>query len=76
MRPEWHALPDNYRPPNAPPLPSIPFDRMWQDDPFWFDLLLSKRKFIGRVDFGTPVNPDDLNSAPLLKWWFGEILEQ
>lgn len=30
---------------------NIPFDRMWKDDPFWFNLLLSGRKFKARFVF-------------------------
>jgi len=67
MRPEWFALPGN-----TSGLPIVPFERMWVDDPLWFPFLLRNQPFIGRVDVGRPVVENDLTSAPLMKWWFGE----
>ena len=32
-------------------LKSVPFDKMWQDDSFWFPLMLEKRKFEGSFWF-------------------------
>ncbi|KAG8907251.1 hypothetical protein FRB99_004945 [Tulasnella sp. 403] len=53
-------------------LASIPFEKMWYDDRLWFPFLLKKRPFVGRVDFGVPTEEGVLDSAPMIKWWFGE----
>ncbi|KAG8961966.1 hypothetical protein FRC03_004784 [Tulasnella sp. 419] len=72
MRPEWfRLLPDATGPSSQ--LPPVPFDKMWKDDYLWWPMLLKKQRFIGRVDFGLPTNPEDWNSANLLKWWFGAL---
>ncbi|KIO28846.1 hypothetical protein M407DRAFT_242800 [Tulasnella calospora MUT 4182] len=87
MRPEWFRVPSYARSgviptsaikewsdvPGEDGLRTVPFGQMWADDRFWFHLLVAKRPFIGRVDFGEPLVKGDLNSAPLLKWWFGEV---
>lgn len=87
MRPEWFRVPSYARSgvvpssiindvaniPGEDGLRFVPFDKMWADDRLWFHLLVTKRTFIGRVDFGEPLVEGDLNSAPLLKWWFGEV---
>ena len=40
MRPFWHSLND-----------PIPYDKMWQDDIFWYPLLLEDKCFLGKFDF-------------------------
>jgi 8-oxo-dGTP diphosphatase/2-hydroxy-dATP diphosphatase len=32
-------------------LPALPYDLMWQDDRWWFPLLIQGRRFVGRADF-------------------------
>jgi len=39
MRPEWF-LEEN-----------IPFEKMWPDDPYWMNLLLMSKQFLGRFDY-------------------------
>ena len=36
----WHSLND-----------PIPYDKMWQDDIFWYPLLLENKCFLGTFDF-------------------------
>ena len=74
MRPQWFST-KSTSDDGAIEDPPIPFDEMWSDDRYWFPYLLSKQKFVGRVDFGLATKEDDLNSAPLVKWWFGELVE-
>ncbi|GJJ10750.1 hypothetical protein Clacol_004978 [Clathrus columnatus] len=90
MRPDWYALslPDsdeNSRTRKQDPfeeaaaimsndLPSIPFDHMWPDVPLWFPLMLSEKRFIGRVDFAK--FKDDATGTlkdAMVKWWIGTI---
>ncbi|KIM32967.1 hypothetical protein M408DRAFT_326650 [Serendipita vermifera MAFF 305830] len=57
---------------------TIPLHRMWKDDVLWYPLLLSKRRFIGRVDLvEAPSTPEPLDPSaplhPLVKWWFATI---
>ena len=40
MKPEWFHVHE------------IPFDKMWPDDIFWMPLLLSNKKFKGKILFG------------------------
>ena len=73
MRPEWFSLPSEYCT-NSSALeefPPIPFDRMWADDRLWMPLMLSRTRFIGRVDLKrlTPSAKEDV----IVKWWFGTI---
>ena len=51
--------------PSADTLPNIPLKEMWADDEFWMPLLLARRRFIGRADFG-PGNE-------LRRWWFATV---
>jgi 8-oxo-dGTP diphosphatase / 2-hydroxy-dATP diphosphatase len=54
----------------------VPLHRMWVDDRLWFPLLLSRRRFAGRVDLvdsaDTP-EPLDTPLYPLVKWWFAAL---
>lgn len=72
MRPEWFSLPSaklkDGDAVNAPPL--IPFEKMWEDDPHWMPLLISKTKFAGRADFKS--NGDGYTMD---KWWFGTVAD-
>lgn len=90
MRPEWFRVPSYARSgvvpasainewvdvPGEDGLRTVPFGQMWADDRFWFHLLVTKRPFIGRVDFGEPLVEGNPNSAPLVKWWFGEVSKE
>ncbi len=61
MRPEWFAMPDDFRSnPEATKLdePPIPFEKMWSDDQLWFPFMFSGKKFEGRVDFRTTQKED------------------
>ena len=48
MAPQWFTLGQAE---TTHELPSVPFDKMWPDVVLWFPLLLSRRNFVGRVDF-------------------------
>ncbi|KAF5390105.1 hypothetical protein D9757_003848 [Collybiopsis confluens] len=45
MRPEWFSTGDLQGP------SAIPYDSLWESDPYWFPLLLSKTPFRGRADY-------------------------
>ncbi|KAJ3747947.1 NUDIX hydrolase domain-like protein [Lentinula detonsa] len=67
MRPEWFsATATNSTDPYA--APAIPYDRLWETDPYWFPLLLSKTPFQGRADFRMDTVEGKLVPC---KWWFG-----
>ncbi|KAJ4479874.1 NUDIX hydrolase domain-like protein [Lentinula lateritia] len=69
MRPEWfftHA--DDSLDTGA--APSIPYEQLWETDPYWFPYLLSNTPFRGRADFRT--DPDEGKLLPC-KWWFGVL---
>lgn len=69
MRPEWfstHA--DDSLDTGA--APSIPYEQLWETDPYWFPYLLSNMPFRGRADFRT--DPDEGKLLPC-KWWFGVL---
>ncbi|EIN08926.1 hypothetical protein PUNSTDRAFT_52383 [Punctularia strigosozonata HHB-11173 SS5] len=44
--------------------PTIPWDKLWEDDQYWFPLLLANKPFAGRVDF-------EEGFGKIRKWWFG-----
>ncbi|KAH8998077.1 NUDIX-domain-containing protein [Lactarius akahatsu] len=70
MRPEWFCATDRESETGLTSdgtLPPIPYDSMWPDDVHWMPLLLSKRPFVGRVDFDC----DNSGTYKLLRWWFG-----
>ncbi|KAG6867769.1 hypothetical protein C0993_011362 [Termitomyces sp. T159_Od127] len=71
MRPEWFSLPSaNPENGDAVVAPSIPFEKMWEDDRHWMPLLISKTKFAGRADFKR--NGDGYTMD---KWWFGTVVD-
>jgi hypothetical protein len=45
-------------------LPDIPWDKLWEDDQYWFPLLLANKRFAGRVDF-------EKDFGDIRRWWFG-----
>lgn len=55
----------------------VPLHRMWKDDILWYPLLLSKRRFVGRVDLveASTTNAPDSGSPlfPLVKWWIATL---
>ena len=62
MRPQWFHTGSK----NDSGASEIPYEQMWDDDRYWFPLLLSKRPFVGRADFkqeGEIFSPK--------RWWFG-----
>jgi hypothetical protein len=74
MRPEWFALPAEYRtgaiiPDLQPQIADIPYDIMWEDDTIWFPKMFEGKFFRGRVDFAAPGD-----GGKMLKWWFGSNL--
>jgi 8-oxo-dGTP diphosphatase / 2-hydroxy-dATP diphosphatase len=92
MKPQWFGIPalssnflelanemvKNERGETETSLSVIPLHRMWIDDRLWFPLLLSKRRFAGRVDLvGSADSPEALESEtslyPLVKWWFAAL---
>ena len=79
MRPEWFALPAEYRSKDTPigsDLPPIPFSKMWADDIHWFPFLFSGRSFQGRADFRmVPGNSGEGKGEYIMeRWWFGAKL--
>jgi 8-oxo-dGTP diphosphatase / 2-hydroxy-dATP diphosphatase len=75
MRPQWFSLPAEYRTcPDSLPEPElqpIPFDQMWPDDRFWMPLMLSGKRFIGRVDLKKLTAT--AKESEMVKWWFGTL---
>lgn len=55
MKPQWF------------PIDAIPFHSMWPDDPHWFPLFLSDKKFQGRFLFG--------ENDKILRKWLEEITD-
>jgi 8-oxo-dGTP diphosphatase/2-hydroxy-dATP diphosphatase len=55
----------------------LPLHKMWKDDMLWIPLLISGRKFIGRVDLEDESSSDSSNAPlyPLVKWWVASIDE-
>ncbi|KIJ51866.1 hypothetical protein M422DRAFT_26553 [Sphaerobolus stellatus SS14] len=77
MRPKWFRLPEDFiQPPTTPneELPPFPFNKMWEDAKLWIPIMLSGKRFIGRVDFvkitSTAISPEDTEMA---RWWFGSL---
>ncbi|KAJ3798857.1 hypothetical protein GGU11DRAFT_779363 [Lentinula aff. detonsa] len=67
MRPEWFSTNANdSTDPHA--APAIPYDRLWETDPYWFPLLFSKTPFRGRADYRMDTVEGKLFPC---KWWFG-----
>lgn len=66
MRPQWFALPSESSGPTTDVEPPIPFNQMWDTDPHWIPLLLSKTPFVGRVD-----SKQEGERFSSHKWWFG-----
>ncbi|KAF8067738.1 NUDIX hydrolase domain-like protein [Lyophyllum atratum] len=62
MRPEWFSIPSSA----GSEASSIPFEKMWDTDPYWLPLLFSKTVFVGRADF-----KQEGDVFSLHKWWFG-----
>jgi len=92
MKPRWFAIPSlsgNYfelanelekdeRGDAETSHSTIPLNRMWVDDRLWLPLLLSKRRFVGRVDFVDDTNPPEATDTgepwhPMVKWWFATL---
>ncbi|KAF7289940.1 S-adenosyl-L-methionine-dependent methyltransferase [Mycena indigotica] len=46
---------------------SIPYEKMWETDRTWLPLLLSKRPFAVRADFGR----NSAENYTLRRWWVG-----
>ncbi|KAI9062227.1 hypothetical protein FKP32DRAFT_865614 [Trametes sanguinea] len=79
MRPEWFSIQDTLLPgprnpltivdhgEKAEELPPVPLDKMWADDEFWMPLMLARRYFVGRADFGA--------DNKMRRWWFGAAPE-
>ncbi|KAF8632888.1 hypothetical protein AX17_004734 [Amanita inopinata Kibby_2008] len=65
MRPQWFCI-DNAVAPDVSEYPPIPFEKMWDDDEYWFPLLLQDRFFVGRADFKR--NGDVFIPH---RWWIG-----
>ncbi|CAL1708764.1 unnamed protein product [Somion occarium] len=63
MRPQWFATQpaEETTDPEIAKLPQIPYSQMWADDVYWMPLLLSKTKFVARMDFAS--------DGTLRKWW-------
>ncbi|KIK70225.1 hypothetical protein GYMLUDRAFT_91181 [Collybiopsis luxurians FD-317 M1] len=65
MRPQWFSTTDTDK-----EGPAIPYDSLWETDPYWFPLLFSNTPFRGRADF--KMDPEKGKLLPC-KWWFGEL---
>ncbi|KAE9396465.1 hypothetical protein BT96DRAFT_860964 [Gymnopus androsaceus JB14] len=68
MRPQWFSTAIDEHSSDA--APKIPYDQLWETDPYWYPLLLSNTKFRGRADFRM-----DSEKGKLLpcKWWYGVL---
>lgn len=69
MRPQWFFHPSDgsvLALEHDASMPPIPFSDMWDTDRYWMPLLLTRRKFVGRADFGQ--SGDKFTPQ---KWWFG-----
>jgi 8-oxo-dGTP diphosphatase / 2-hydroxy-dATP diphosphatase len=90
MKPSWFDLPSPEIDPLAvfkvlleeDPEPgettssTVPFHKMWRDDILWMPFLISKRRFVGRVDLVDGASSDAENPFyPMVKWWFATIEE-
>ncbi|KAK2465595.1 hypothetical protein APHAL10511_002487 [Amanita phalloides] len=65
MRPQWFDTGDSATVGGAGHQP-IPFSQMWEDDVYWFPLLLERKFFVGRADVMR-----NGEQFALYKWWFG-----
>ena len=68
MRPQWFRIDDDavaVEENNS--LPIIPFGQMWEDDIYWFPLLIQRITFAGRADFAR-----DGDKLVFRRWWFGK----
>jgi len=65
MRPEWFDAPGSVEL-NSP----IPWESMWDDDRYWFPIMLSGKYLVGRVDHKVS-QEDGVTKYPLQRWWFG-----
>lgn len=63
MRPCWFTLEGE----NA-----LPIERMWPDVALWMPILLSGKRFMGRVDYAR-IEADVKSEEDMVKWWFGTI---
>jgi hypothetical protein len=90
MKPSWFNLPSPEIDPlvqfkvlsEADPLAgettttTVPFHKMWIDDTIWMPFLISKRRFVGRVDLVEEGTSDAENPYhPMVKWWFATVEE-
>ncbi|RDB30567.1 7,8-dihydro-8-oxoguanine triphosphatase [Hypsizygus marmoreus] len=67
MRPQWFSIPSSSSKDIVlDETCDIPFAQMWDTDPLWIPLLLSKKIFVGRADFSLE---GDVFSPR--KWWIG-----
>lgn len=77
MRPEWFSIPSEYQTNDARvdlSLPPIPYESMWDDDRLWIPFLLSKKSFVGRIDFNADEEVQHVSSSRkylMQKWWIG-----
>lgn len=59
---------------------AVPFHKMWRDDVLWFQYLITKRRFVGRVDLVDAASSSSQTTEnnpyhPLVKWWIATVEE-
>lgn len=75
MRPQWFSVTEDASEPmpgDPRPLSSIPYNQLWETDPYWLPMLLSNTPFHRRADF--KMNSEKSKLLPY-KWWFGALGE-
>ncbi|KAF8508622.1 NUDIX hydrolase domain-like protein [Hysterangium stoloniferum] len=71
MRPEWFSLPPELYTNTHRNDPPFPFGQMWSDVRLWLPLMITRRKFIGRVDFAKIT--EESKNADRVKWWIATV---
>jgi len=69
-RPEWFA--STVASPSNASLPPLPYDKMMEDEQYWWPHFCAGKKVIGRADFAAPAEEEDVVGR-LERYWFGFV---